>query len=241
MSAGALLSLSLRPAMLERMVSLAAAILLSTALLHALPRAFAAQADRHALCATLLAGLLSFFLLEKCAIMHHACLHASAGHAQPYVHDPRVAGRAGWTILLGDGLHNLSAGILIAAAFLADPQLGLATGFAIAAHGIAREFGDFIVLLDAGFGKARACVYKLQCSLLTMAGGLLGYLMLERGMQAVPYVLVLASSGFIYIAVSDLMPKMQRRESLRETLPQLVLIGLGVMIVLSLDSRWQTA
>ena len=83
-------------------------------------------------------------------------------------------------------------------------------------------------------GSTRAYVYNLICSLMAVVGGLLGYAMLERGLQWIPYVLVFASSGFIYIAVSDLMPQMQRRATIRETIPQVVLVALGVALVLAL-------
>jgi zinc and cadmium transporter len=65
-------------------------------------------------------------------------------------------------------------------------------------------------------------------------GGLVGYYTLGSGVDAIPYVLVLASSGFIYIAVSDLMPQMQRRATLRESVPQFILIAIGVAIVVLL-------
>ena len=142
-------------------------------------------------------------------------------------------------ILVGDGLHNFTDGILIAAAFLADPKLGLVTGIAIIAHEIPQEIGDFIVLLNAGFSRTRAYVYNLLCSLMAIVGGLVGYFTLEQGMEAIPYVLVFASSGFIYIAVSDLMPQMQRRATVRETIPQVLLITLGVGLVLFLTSQTQ--
>jgi zinc and cadmium transporter len=139
-------------------------------------------------------------------------------------------------ILIGDGLHNFTDGILIAAAFLANPQLGIVTGLAIIAHEIPTEIGDFIVLLNAGFSRRRAYVFNLLCSLIAVAGGLIGYYTLERASGMIPYVLVFASSGFLYIAVSDLMPQMQRRATVRESVPQVLLIGLGVLIVLFLTS-----
>ena len=133
-----------------------------------------------------------------------------------------------------DGMHNFTDGILIAAAFLANPQLGIVTGVAIIAHEIPQEIGDFIVLLNAGFSRTRAYVYNLLCSLLSVAGGVLGYYTLDKATNLIPFVLVFASSGFIYIAVSDLMPQMQRRATMRETIPQVFLIALGVVIVLFL-------
>lgn len=233
-SAAALFSFALLSKMVERMVSLSVGILLATSLLNALPEAFESQADARTLFAILLGGLLAFFLLEKFAILRHSHHYEGDGHAHEHGHDAHEAGKSGWMILVGDGLHNFTDGILIAAAFLADPKLGLITGLAIIAHEIPQEIGDFIVLLNAGFSKARAYAYNLICSLMAVIGGVVGYYTLGRGMQWIPYVLVFASSGFIYIAVSDLMPQMQRRATIRETIPQILLIGLGVAIVLFL-------
>ena len=216
------------------MVSLSVGILLSTSLLHALPEAFESQADPHSLFATLLGGLLAFFLLEKMALLRHSHHYEGDGHGHEHGHDRHEAGRSGWMILVGDSLHNFTDGILIAAAFLADPRLGLVTALAITAHEIPQEVGDFIVLLNAGFTRTRAYVYNLICSGMAVLGGILGYLTLGKGTQWIPYVLVLASSGFIYIAVSDLMPQMQRRATLRETVPQVLLISTGVVVVLLL-------
>ncbi|HWW72031.1 MAG TPA: ZIP family metal transporter [Duganella sp.] len=227
-------SFTLLSKVVERMVSLSVGIMLSTSLLHALPEAFESHASARSLFATLLAGLLAFFLLEKLAIMRHSHHHEGDGHHHHHGHDKHEAGKAGWMILVGDGMHNFTDGILIAAAFMANPELGLVTALAIIAHEIPQEIGDFIVLLNAGFSRTRAYVYNLLCSLLAIAGGLLGYYTLDRASELIPYVLVFASSGFIYIAVSDLMPQMQRRATLRESVPQVLLIASGVAIVLFL-------
>ncbi len=209
-------------------------ILLATSLLHALPEAFESNADTHVLFGVLLAGLLGFFLLEKFAILRHSHHHEDDGHGHAHGHDAKEAGASGWMILVGDSMHNFTDGILIAAAFLADPHLGILTGLAIIAHEIPQEIGDFIVLLNAGFTRKRAYLYNIISGLMAVLGGLVGYVMLDQSQTWIPYVLVFASSGFIYIAVSDLMPQMQRRATLRETIPQVVLIGLGVVIVLLL-------
>lgn len=229
--AAAVFSFTVLSKMVERMVSFSVGVLLSTSLLHALPEAFESNVDPHTLFAILLGGLFSFFLLEKFAILRHSHHHEGDGHGHAHGHDVNEAGRAGWMILVGDGLHNFTDGILIAAAFLADPHLGVMTGFAIIAHEIPQEIGDFIVLLNAGFSRLRAFTYNLICSLLAVVGGLVGYVVLGHALDVIPYVLVIASSGFIYIAVSDLMPQMQRRATLRETVPQIVLIALGVALV----------
>ena len=235
-TAAAIFSFTLLSKVVERMVSLSVGIMLSTSLLHALPEAFESGADPRSLFATLLAGLLAFFMLEKLALLRHSHHHEGDGHHHGHGHDAREAGKSGWMILLGDAMHNFTDGILIAAAFLANPELGIMTALAIVAHEIPQEIGDFIVLLNAGFSRTRAYVYNLLCSLLAIAGGLLGYYTLDRASSLIPYVLVFASSGFIYIAVSDLMPQMQRRATLRESVPQVLLIATGVAVVLFLTN-----
>jgi zinc and cadmium transporter len=233
-SAAAIFSFTLLSKVVERMVSLSVGIMLSTSLLHALPEAFESKADPRSLFATLLGGLLAFFVLEKLAVLRHSHHHEGDGHHHAHGHDAREAGKSGWMILIGDGMHNFTDGILIAAAFMANPQLGIVTGVAIVAHEIPQEIGDFIVLLNAGFSRLRAYVFNLLCSLMAVAGGLLGYYTLDRASGLIPYVLVFASSGFIYIAVSDLMPQMQRRATVRDSVPQVLLIAVGVLIVLFL-------
>jgi zinc and cadmium transporter len=232
----AVFSFALLSKVVEKMVSLSVGIMLATSLLHALPEAFDSGADTKSLFATLLGGLLAFFLLEKVALLRHSHHHEGDGHHHAHGHDAREAGKAGWMILLGDGMHNFTDGILIAAAFLANPELGIVTALAIVAHEIPQEIGDFIVLLNAGFSRLRAYVFNLLCSLMAVVGGLLGYYTLDRASGLIPYVLVFASSGFIYIAVSDLMPQMQRRSTLRESIPQVLLIGLGVAMVVALHA-----
>ena len=111
------------------------------------------------------------------------------------------------------------------------------TAVAISLHEIPQEIGDFIVLLNAGFTKTRALVYNLISSFMAVIGGVLGYFFLDKAEALIPYVIVFASSSFIYIAVSDLMPQMHRRPKLKESVEQLVLIILGVVLVLSI-AEW---
>ncbi|MFS8973257.1 ZIP family metal transporter [Cupriavidus necator] len=227
----ALLSLTVASRVVERMVSFSVGVLLATALLHSLPEAFESGADPRALFGTLLAGLLGFFLLEKISLLRHSHHHEGDGHHHHHGHDREEAGRSGLTILVGDTFHNFADGIVIAAAFLADPQIGVVTALAIAAHEIPQEVGDFIVLLNAGFSKARAFAFNLLSSLAAIAGGVVGYFLLDELSGWIPYVLVIAASSFVYIAVSDLMPQMQRRPRWRESAIQVVLVAAGITAI----------
>jgi zinc and cadmium transporter len=217
--------------MAERMVSLSVGIMLSTSLLHAMPEAMASSASPESLFATLLAGLLAFFVLEKLAILHGSDAGANDQHGQHHVRH-HGSKRSAWMVLAGDGLHNFTDGIMIAAAFLADPALGILTGMAIVAHELPQEVGDFVVLLNSGYTRARAYLLNLLCSLMALIGGVLGYFTLDKAGNLVPYVLAFASAGFLYVAISHLMPQLQRKDTLRDSLPQIGLIAIGVLVVL---------
>jgi zinc and cadmium transporter len=143
-------------------------------------------------------------------------------------------------ILVGDGFHNFTDGVMIAAAFMAGTHLGIITALAIFAHEIPQETGDFIVLLNAGFSRARAYWYNLLCSLLAIIGSLVGYYTMEKVQGLIPYVLALASAGFIYIAVSDLIPQMQRRTALKDTIPQIILIATGIALIFAITHGLHT-
>jgi len=118
-----------------------------------------------------------------------------------------------------------------------DIQVGIFTAVAIIAHEIPQEIGDFIILLNAGFSRMRALLYNAMSGLMAVIGGVLAYYFLEKANQVMPYLLVLASSSFIYIAVSDLIPQMHRRPHWQESLRQIVLIAIGVGIVVFLTDH----
>ena len=134
-------------------------------------------------------------------------------------------------ILIGDSLHNFLDGILIAGAFLTDTHLGVVTSLAVVAHEIPQEVGDFAVLLHSGFSRSRAFLYNVITSLTTVVGGVLAWLALQETTVLLPYLLTVAASSFIYIAVADLIPTLHQRAEASETLKQVVLISAGVLLI----------
>lgn len=212
--------------LLPPMVSFAVGALLGLVFLDLLPEAMTApDVDVHQVSFTVLAGLLGFFLLEKTVLWRHH----HHGDAQVCEHTSNKA--AGTLILLGDGIHNFVDGILIAAAFLTDFQLGVLTSIAVAAHEIPQEMSDFVVLLHSGFSRARALLYNVLSSLTTVVGALLAYYSLSSLQYTIPYVLAVAAASFIYIAVADLIPGLHERTQLRAALQQISLIVLGVVVI----------
>jgi zinc and cadmium transporter len=146
-----------------------------------------------------------------------------AGHAHD--HD---SGRSGLMIMIGDTFHNFVDGILIAAAFMVDIQLGLVTALAIIAHEIPQEVGDFLILLHSGYSKKKALVFNMLSSLATLVGGLLAYVSLQTVQTWIPYILSLAAASMLYVAVADLIPGLHKRTAMQDTVQQIVLILLGV-------------
>ena len=221
----------------KSLVSLSAGLLLGTALLLVLPEAFESSAGPQALFITLLLGLMFFFLLEKAELYRHGHHHEGDDPHHDHHHgfDAEQAGRGGWSVLVGDSIHNFCDGVIIAAAFLTDVRLGVVTAMAVIAHEIPQEVGDYVVLLNAGFSKTKALVYNALSGLAAVLGGVLGYFVVGPWEALFPYLLVVAASSFIYVAVADLLPQLQRRLPMRQTLAQIAWIGAGLGLAFAMQ------
>lgn len=207
-----------------RLIAFAAGTMLAAALLDILPEAIEhAPGQQHAVLATLLASLIGFYLLERAALWRHA-------HPEPDSHDVPSDGTA-WAVLLGDGVHNLVDGVLLAAAFLTDPWLGVAATVAVVAHEIPQELGDFALLLSAGWSKRKALLANAASSAASVIGGVIGWLALDGAHAVLPYALAFAAGSFLYIAVADLMPLLHRRRVIDGFLPQSALLAAGVVCI----------
>ena len=218
------------PRLLPHGVSFALGALLSVTFLDLLPHAMenAGPQQVKALFGTVLAGVLLFFLLEKLLLWRHCHTHDCEAHndGEAHYHQP-----AGTLIVLGDGIHNFVDGVLIAAAFLTDIHLGVVTSLAVAAHEIPQEVGDFAILLQSGYPKAKAFFYNVISSLGTVAGGVLAYFALGSVHDSLPYFLALASSSFIYVAVADLIPTLHKKTHAKAAIQQIALILAGVFMI----------
>ena len=235
-----------RKAILPHGISFAIGALLAVAFWGLIPEAFGKVKPEQfqSLSATILAGILGFFVLEKLLIWRHCHYGSCEAHgddthsgdpaAQSHGHSHSGAKSAGTLIILGDSIHNFVDGVLIAAAFLTDVQLGIVTSLAVAAHEIPQEVGDFAILLDSGYSRGKALFYNVLASLTTVLGGVLAYFSLEDLHDSLPYFLALAASSFIYIAVADLIPSLHTKTDMKTSLQQIALIAAGVFLICSL-------
>lgn len=224
----ALFALNARAHWVNALVSYAIGALLGAVFLDILPEAIKLTTNPAVLSGTVLVGILLFFTLEKLLLWRH-CHHDHCEVHEPHVpKESHLHGRSGTMIMVGDTFHNFVDGIIIAAAFLTDVQLGIVTALAIIAHEIPQEVGDFMILLHSGYSRAQALTLNLISSLATLVGGVLAYFALQSMQGAVPTLLALAAASMIYVAVADLIPGLHQRTRLRDTLEQVLLIVAGV-------------
>ena len=235
----------------QHMLSLAAGALMATAFLHLLPEAFESEAGAHELFLTLLVGLLFFFLLDKAELWHHGHEHGHGhahghhnGHGHGHAHQDDQAHahnthaddeppRGQWAVLAGDSVHCFGDGILIASAFIADMRLGVIAALAVLAHEIPHHMGDLAVLRQGSSSRQAAIVKVSMAGALTALGGAVGYVLVDALHDWLPFFLVVASSSFVYVALADLIPQLQKRLSARETAAQILWLSVGIgMVVL---------
>jgi len=223
----ALFTLNTRAHWINSLVSYAIGALLGAVFLDILPEAIKLSPNNTTVSATVLGGILLFFVLEKLVLWRH-CHHDHCEAHEPPVPSAHDHGRSGMMIMVGDTFHNFVDGIIIAAAFLTDIHLGIVTSLAIIAHEIPQEVGDFAILLHSGYSKLRAFQVNLFSSFATIVGGVLGYLTLQTMQSWIPSLLALAAASMIYVAVADLIPGLHKRTQLRDTIQQVVLIVFGI-------------
>ncbi len=161
--------------------------------------------------------------------------HASALNAhETHHHHGHAHHSGGWAVLLGDSVHAFGDGILIAAAFVADPRLGIAAALAVMAHEVPHHVGDLVVLRQT-LDNPRAALFKLTLAGgVTAIGGVVGYLLVGALQEYLPFFLVAAASSFIYVALADLIPQLQKRLSPKETAAQVAWLFAGIALVAAL-------
>ena len=235
----------------QHLLSLAAGALLATAFMHLLPGAFESRIEPGLLFGVLLFGLVFFFLLDKAELWHHGHEHHHDGeareahghdhhdrhdhahaHSDPHGHTSKGGG---WAVLTGDSVHCFGDGILIASAFIADLRLGLVAALAVLAHEVPHHIGDLVVLRQSSPNPRAALIKVSLAGTMTALGGLAGWWLVDRLHGWLPYFLVLASSSFVYVALADLIPQLQKRLAARQTALQIAWLAVGILLVMGVS------
>jgi len=204
---------------LHLLVALAAGTLLGNAFFHLLPEGIELSPTIESFTFITVTSYCLFFLMEK--ILHWRHCHKTECHTHQY----------GTLSLIGDSVHNFLDGMIIAAAFLQSPSLGIGTTLAIALHELPQEIGDFAVLLHAGYSRSKAVLANLTVAATAIIGGLVGYLIGAVSNQLNSVLIALALGGFIYISTSDLIPEIRKEPSLKKWLSSFGMFILGLSIM----------
>ncbi len=216
---------------LSSLVSFAAGALLGDVFIHLLPEIVEESNFDWKTSVFILLGILMFFILEKFIRWRH-CHECYPEKNLSHIHPQPFA----YTNLIGDGLHNLIDGMIIAGSYLVSLPLGIATTLAVLFHEIPQEIGDFGILIKAGFSRLKALLFNLFSGLVAVIGAILTLIIGSQVESFVLFIIPLTIGGFIYIACADLIPELHKEPRLKKSLWQLMffIIGIGAMALLLL-------
>lgn len=223
-----ILGLSMKEEILRKyifiLISIAVGALLGDALIHLIPEAFEESSNPTLTSVLVIAGILFFFILEKFLHWHHHGEDKEESHIHP----------VGKLILFSDGVHNFMDGIIIGASFFVSVPIGIATTLAVILHEIPQEIGDFAVLLHSGYTKRRALWLNFLSALAAILGAIVFFAMGEKAEMASLWFLPMAAGGFLYIAVADLIPELQKTKDTKYSILQILAVFAGVMAMVAL-------
>ncbi|MCP8307549.1 MAG: ZIP family metal transporter [archaeon] len=202
------------------LIAFASGALLGAAFLDLLPESLASGSEEVFI--FVLLGIILFFVIEKFLRWRHCHNGKCDIHAFTYLN------------LIGDGIHNWIDGMIITASFLTSIELGVVTTFAIVAHEVPQEIGDFGILVYGGFKKTKALFYNFISALTAILGAVFTYYFIQHIENFAALLLPLAAGGFIYIAATDLLPELHKREKMKDSIVQLTVLSLGILLIWSL-------
>ena len=205
-------------------VSLAVGTLLGDVFIHIIPEAYEKISNSTLISFLIIGGILIFFVLEKVLHWHHHTLEHAEEHHHPI----------GKMILLGDGVHNFIDGLIIATSYMISIEIGVATTMAVILHEIPQEIGNFGVLIHAGYKTKKALWYNFLSALTAVAGAVTALLFGNITEQFALWLLPLTAGGFIYIALSDLLPELHKDFRVGQGIIQVIAIMVGVASMLML-------
>ena len=201
-------------------VAFSTGALIGGAFLHLLPEAIELS-DSLKPFLFLILGLSVFFVLERYLKWHHCHKNNGCGvHTFTYMS------------LIGDSLHNFIDGLVIVSAFAVSKELGIATAFAVAAHELPQELGDFGLLIHGGFSRAKALLWNFISSLVAVVGAVIGYIMINSFHNITSFLLPFAAGGFLYIAMSDLIPELHKEPRISKSIFNFMLFAAGILFML---------
>lgn len=207
--------------MLFVLVAFAAGALLGDVFFHIFPEMIKDMGFEMRTSLNILAGILSFFVLEKFIHWHHCHLPETKEHRHSFA----------IVNLFGDALHNFFDGVIIAVSYMVSIPVGIATTVAVLFHEIPQEIGDFAVLLQGGFSKKKAVLYNFLTALTAVLGSVFALVLRDKVDGAEQFFVPFTVGSFLYIAGSDLIPELHKEQSAKKSLFQLVALVAGIAVM----------
>ncbi|MEE9525960.1 MAG: ZIP family metal transporter [Candidatus Woesearchaeota archaeon] len=220
-----IISLSIKEKLLQKMllklVGFSAGALMGGAFLHLIPEAIEVSTLSFVGLSVLI-GFAAFFIIERFLYWHHCHEGKCDVHTFTYMS------------LIGDSIHNLIDGLVIAASFVINIPLGIATTIAVITHEIPQELGDFAILVYGGFSKLKALLFNFLTAIMAIVGAIVGVFLSSSIENFTAFLIPFAAGGFIYIAASDLVPELHKESKLNQSIMSFVffLVGIALMLIL---------
>ncbi|MFV0390481.1 MAG: ZIP family metal transporter [Paludibacteraceae bacterium] len=208
------------------LVSFSVGALLGNAFFHLIPESYFHIESAQWVSWLILGGFLLFFLIEQLLHNYQHSTEVDSTRTKPY----------GYLSLYADGIHNFTDGILIGAAWLFSPEMGIATTITVILHEIPQEISDFGILLRAGFSRKKALFYNFVVATFAILGTLITLWIGHEVEHLSTYVLPVAAGGFIYLAATSLLPEVLKHTNKRNWIAYslVVLLGMALMYYFSL-------
>jgi len=229
-------AISLKETTLDRilfvLLSFSAGSILGAAYLDLLPEAieFLGEEQLSTVALYITLGFLGFFFLERFLYWYHGHVHGY----ESKVEEKMTVKKFVYLNVIGDGIHNLIDGMIIAAGFFIAIPVGVATTVAVIFHELPQEIGDFGVLVYGGFTRHKALLFNFLSALTAVVGVLISNYFSMSIVNFVGFLVALAAGGFIYLAASELIPEIQKEENIEKSMIQFVLFILGIALIWSL-------
>lgn len=176
-----------------------------------------------------LIGIILFFLLDSFIWLYH-CHGGHVLHEHGHDHQCPVK-PVGVLNLVGDAIHNITDGVIVASAFLVSIPLGVATAVAVALHEVPQEVSDFGILLHSGYSQKKALRLNFLVALTILVGIIATFIAVDFVEALTAYTVPFAAGGFIYIACANLLPEIKEEGSFKKRILQVAFLLFGILLL----------
>ena len=206
------------------MVAFSAGTLLGDAFIHLLPEVVEESGFTLLISSYILIGLGFSFSVEKIIHWRHCHHITNKNHPHPLT----------TMNLVGDSIHNFIDGIIIGASYLISIPVGIATTIAVAFHEIPQEISEYGVLIYGGYTRKKALLANFLIALTSVLGAIFTLIIGIKSESIIAFLIPFAAGNFIYIATADLIPELHKNSKLKESIIQLILFVLGILVMVAL-------